>query len=258
MRPNAGIPRIGAINRSHPHAVGLVSCWRAMPDMERGTKWYDLAGKNNGTLTNGPRWRVDGLGVDGSDDYVVASDAGFPLGTASRTMSAWMRIASAPGADSGFLAYGTAGTNLRFFGLYVQGTTGKAGLSNWSTAGALSAGSVADGKWHHVVGMLASGVMSLYVDGVFASSVTEAANTLSTGFAYIGATRPSSGWFNGVVNDCRVYNRALSATEVKSLCTDPLGMFNRVRVPVGRYAAAPASKLLLRLASEGLFVGSHC
>ena len=231
---NRGIPRIGAINRSHPHARGLVSCWRAMPDMERGTRWRDLAGKNDGTLVNGPTWRADGLRFDGSDDYVTASDAGLPIGTASRTMSAWVRVPSTPGADKGVLSYGSAGTNFQASVLYVQGSTGKAGFSNWVDAGALTPGSIADDKWHHLVAMLsAGGEMRVFVDGEFAVLVVQSMNTTSVGSVSIGQFGNGQGGFiNAAINDCRIYNRALSAAEIKSLYTDPPGMFNRVRVPV--------------------------
>ena len=242
MRQTAGIPRIGAINRSHPLAKGLVSCWRAMPDMERGTKWRDLAGKNDGTLTNGPTWRSDGLSFDGSNDYEVASDAGFPLGTASRTMAAWVRVASIPGGDGGALCYGTAGSAFRASELYIQGSTGRAAFTNYSSAGAVSSASVADNKWHMIVGTTVGSLMTLYVDGAFAASVTEPTDTLSTGSVYFA--RDSIGaYLSFTINDARIYNRALSATEVKSLYRDPLGIFNRTRVPVGRVAAATTSKI---------------
>ncbi|MHC4062167.1 MAG: hypothetical protein ACYSR6_11275, partial [Planctomycetota bacterium] len=51
---------------------GLVGWWKF--DEGGGTTAYDSAGKNHGSLVNGPTWtsgRINGaLGFDGSDDYV--------------------------------------------------------------------------------------------------------------------------------------------------------------------------------------------
>jgi len=82
-----------------------------------------------------------------------------------------------------------------------------------------------DGAWHHVVSTLSSAGMQLYVDGVLVASntgVTSAQNY--SGYWTIGyenltawANSPSSFYFNGQLDDVRVYYYALSAAQVAAL-----------------------------------------
>jgi len=69
---------------------------------------------------------------------------------------------------------------------------------------------VSDGHWHHVVATLSSLGMKLYLDG---NLVATNPNTSSSGI--IGWWRIMPG--NGFVDDVRIYNRALSSTEVSQL-----------------------------------------
>jgi hypothetical protein len=68
----------------------------------------------------------------------------------------------------------------------------------------------ADGQWHHAVATLSSGGMMLYLDGQL---VATNANTLSDGYAGYWRILPGQ----GLVGDVRIYNRALSASEVQQL-----------------------------------------
>lgn len=56
----------------HPLNRGLVSWWLPLPGRGAGFTLHDIAGKNHGTLTNGPTWAA-GLGAGGSVRYVGSS-----------------------------------------------------------------------------------------------------------------------------------------------------------------------------------------
>jgi len=79
----------------------------------------------------------------------------------------------------------------------------------------------ADGQWHHVAFVVDASGGWLYVDGALKASrgwtgAPGAASTiqeLSIG-RYPGTTKP---YFPGSIDDARIYNRALSATEVSIL-----------------------------------------
>jgi hypothetical protein len=61
-----------------------------------GTAWNDLAGSNNGTLTNGPTFNSSNGGsivFDGVDDYVNLGNI-LNLGTNSCTINVWLNINS--------------------------------------------------------------------------------------------------------------------------------------------------------------------
>lgn len=85
-----------------------------------------------------------------------------------------------------------------------------------------AARSYADGDWHHVVGTLGPGSMSLYVDGMqVASSIATVATTNYTGYWRVGAdtlsgwpNAPSNTGFNGEVDEVAVYTSVLSPQRV--------------------------------------------
>jgi hypothetical protein len=84
-----------------------------------------------------------------------------------------------------------------------------------------SSQSVADGKWHLLTGTYNGTTMRIYVDSVQKGSSTSFSGSLPTqaGDVRVGAdyqTVPAN-FFTGNLDDVRIYNRALSATEVKQL-----------------------------------------
>lgn len=80
---------------------------------------------------------------------------------------------------------------------------------------------VNDGKWHHLVATYDGTTMRIYVDGVQTGSSTDFSGNLPSvaGDLHIGADYESTpgNFFNGSLDDVRVYDRVLSATEIKQL-----------------------------------------
>jgi len=77
-----------------------------------------------------------------------------------------------------------------------------------------------DTEWHHLVGVIDDGTSSLYVDGVKQAQEGVVDLTDSGGIAYIGRQYgpPSSHrYWNGLIDDVRIYYRALSAAEIAGL-----------------------------------------
>jgi hypothetical protein len=78
---------------------------------------------------------------------------------------------------------------------------------------------VNDGRWHFITGTYDGTTATLYIDGKSAASragTNELNNTtsnLTVGVYNDGLTGP----FNGFIDDARIYNRALSATDVRQL-----------------------------------------
>jgi hypothetical protein len=76
------------------------------------------------------------------------------------------------------------------------------------------------GKWFHAVGVINGTTYQLYINGVLQSSATGSFGIQSnTGHVSIGAALvPSAArFFPGTMDDMRIYNRALSAQEIKQL-----------------------------------------
>ncbi len=84
------------------------------------------------------------------------------------------------------------------------------------------------GTWYHVVGVQSSGVLSIYVNGVSESGsdlgATPTINT-ATGLQ-IGQRGDNLRWFNGLIDEVRIYNRALGAGEISNLYNSGIAKFN--------------------------------
>jgi glucose/arabinose dehydrogenase len=205
--------------------AGLVGHWAF--DEGSGTSAADGSGRGHaGLLTYGPAWRpaaqckVGGcLSLDGVNDYVRVLDAAPLRLTGSVTVAAWIRPASV-GAKQSLVSK-------RYE--YELGPLQDAAPHplNWShkaAGGALMAGNVAGtvaaGAWQHVVLVrdAAAKRVSGYVDG--AAAVTgsyEQVPDTSTYNLNIGRNPGGNQWFGGLVDEVRVYDRALTAAEVAAV-----------------------------------------
>jgi len=78
-----------------------------------------------------------------------------------------------------------------------------------------------DNQWHHLVGTydLNAEDLTLYVDGQYASNDNTPSGTKCTASnpITIGDNWGSWTYWDGYIDDVRIYSRALSATEVKQL-----------------------------------------
>jgi len=199
---------------------GLVSWWKGNGDAN------DSLGTYNGTLTNGATFAQGQQGTafsfDGSDDYVQTAYT-FPF-TSDFTIGVWMKpqrmggLEFVVGTEDGFS--GSGGGWLLYWN--NPDNSGKiafgagCGGNNWTYSS--TANSYAVDQWHHVVGMFAGSVGRIYVDGVldveFPKTCAIIAGTnLRMGMYPNTMARP----YKGLLDDVRVFNRALSATEVDLL-----------------------------------------
>jgi prepilin-type N-terminal cleavage/methylation domain-containing protein len=180
----------------------------------------DISGNSN----DGTAYNVNGVGMtfttgkvgnaiqfDGIDDYVGTGKI-LLTGSLPFTMTGWVSVA-------------TSGSTKGFWG---QNDYAEFGLSNsttvncWTSSGrTVSFQNPPTGTWHyHTVSWSASG-LKLYMDGVevAASSpggtITNSAYNFNIGGGGIWAA--TGGYLNGSIDDVRVYDRALSAAEIRSL-----------------------------------------
>jgi hypothetical protein len=207
---------------------GLVGYWKMDEDDWNGTagEVIDSSGNgNNGTASGGATTNVGKFGnggeFDGSDDYV---DTGITdnIQNGDFTVSLWMNP-NTDGASSGrlvnkdptgngwSLSYGDPGNNrLRFF---VRG------MDDVS----LDTGSIIDiGNWYHVIGVFdnTNNNRYLYVNGTLEAinmSDTGTPNINSAAIAIAAEAEDNTINFDGQIDEVRIYNRALSESEVKDL-----------------------------------------
>ncbi len=207
--------------------LGLVSQWGM--DEGSGVTTYDSQSTHDGTLTNGPTWKLGAdcvgggcLNFDGVDDYVaigVGNDY-FPLSLF--TVCAWVKTSGlAPGMTMNGILSLTYGLDLD-----IDNQLLKARLDNGSTLVEVwGKNSLYDNKFHNVCMVYDGTYLKAFVDGVFNNQTATAWSGTSrwpTTLCVIGTdtNNISSYMFNGFIDDVRIYNRALSADELANAYKD--------------------------------------
>ena len=208
-------------------ASGLVGYWPM--DEGTGTTTADLSGNNNtGTLTNSPTWVTSSncksgncISFDGVDDHVIVANSSS-VGPAVMTVSTWARTLN--------------NSVIQEFVSKTEGGSYNLGINFWS-ANSLSwvayiagnyraaekSSSIMNNTWHHITGTFDGSTIRLFLDGVQVGSYNQAGtiSTITTPLCFgaeAGPTICNGGRFlQGNLDDIRIYNRALSVDEVKSI-----------------------------------------
>ncbi len=209
---------------------GLVGYWKM--DESTGTIAHDFSGRGyNGTLAGSPSSTVGMIGqalqFNDTTAYAVSGGVFSDLGTSNRpyTFSVWVRVAT--GTTAGTIIHVSSLSNGTGWCVPMVSLSGSKFVAN-SWIGGLSTitgqTTAVPGTWYNVVHVWDSGGLKLYVNGTLENSNSQAtysasaaANYVWAGFRYATCAGDSGGNFNGYIDDLRVYNRALSATEVKSI-----------------------------------------
>ena len=191
-----------------------------------GTNAVDASGSgNNGTLINGPTWSASGVGgamsLDGVDDHATlpSGQANF---TGGLTVAVWAYPTTVK-TNARFIDFGNGATNNNII-LARNGSSND--LVFWVNNGTASGNKVvatnaiALNLWQHFAATVdASGNVKLYKNGsqVATGTTTVPVNVTRT-LNYLGRSNTSAdAYYNGFLDDVRIYNRVLTATEIQSL-----------------------------------------
>jgi len=183
----------------------------------------DIAGGNDGTLMNMPSpptptsgWHPEGLSFDGVNDYVNLGVGGLSeIHQTPITITAWIKAPIQTASYAGILSNDYLGPrtgftlSLRSIGYLAFWSAG----DTWDTGGNY----VTDNKWHFVVATLdISGNLYFYVDNNKYGPYSNALFNSSAAGTYIGR-RFDGSYFNGLIDNVSIYNKALSAEEIAYL-----------------------------------------
>ena len=214
----------------------LIGWWKL--DETSGSMAQDSSGNaHDGALVGNPLWvagKVDSgaLRFDGIDDIMeVADHPSFDL-TSALTIAAWLKLenlntyyfvmvkapsGSAPNNYPGNYEFRTSpNTGVLQFGHQTSEGTDYVFYD--------STGSVTAGRWYHVaVTFVKGGSVKFYIDGVPAGSVPQsgAFGILNNEPVRIAGRKDSYSFFEGILDDVRLYNRALKDAEIKVLAARP-------------------------------------
>lgn len=224
--------------------TGLVGWWQF--EEGSGTSAYDSSGNGNtGTLTNAPSWVAGKIGnyalsFDGSNYVNLGSVAS---NNTVGTFSAWIYVSS---WSEGVMGYGSTNAGLYVFsfrinsssdGVPVDGNAymelraydqGVGGSVSYTLHGSTV---LQRNTWYHVVLTADGSVNKIYVNGnvetivaflgsnigKWVGGLTTPAGATKIYLASQFVSNSPSNFFNGIIDDVRIYNRALSASDVTEL-----------------------------------------
>ena len=231
------------LTKGLPFSDGLVGLWHF--DEGSGTTAFDSSGNNNyGTIYGAgcipDQWGGQALSFDGVDDYVdCGNDASLDITTAI-TIEAWVYPGSAGLNNYGritdkypapCLLVGPNG-QLRWFG-NIGGT---------SVDKEVCANCVSWNSWHHLALTYnmdeATPTIRGYVDGELKGIITGYSGPLSISSVHLaignsldGAAYYLKRAFNGLIDEVRIYDYALSADTIGDHYSEGIYGFNGLMAP---------------------------
>ena len=193
-------------------------------DATNGTVAADATGNgNNGTVV-GATWNTNGevngcLSFNGVNNYVQITN---PV-SGDFSIVTWVKTTQTAGAGQWYegagLVDGDSPGDANDFGTALIGGSFAFGVGNPNTT-ILSTTPINDGYWHQCVAtrVQASGAISLYVDGNLEATGVGNENALNASAKLLfGAIGSGGGFFDGSLDEVRIYNRALGDNEVSAL-----------------------------------------
>lgn len=195
-----------------------------------GTLWKDLTpNNNNGTLVPAPTFNSSPTGYfTFSGNYVdcgssITGSLGDNSYTTTGSFDIWVKPNST--VNGTLFSYRSiqnlAQANVRFQ-MDCQGSAGTFVIYRAFFGGIgytlASTGTFPINNWYNVVGVRNGDIISIYVNGVFQNSASNFRFVDGAHVLTIGARRNSLGlgeYFSGDMSNAKIYNRALSANEIK-------------------------------------------
>jgi len=218
-----GLVLNGVAEEVDPSLVG----WWKFEEGSGGTAYDSSDYGNDGTIQGDPKW-VPGyidwvpgylggaIQLDGVDDYIdCGNDASVNI-TNQITLAAWVKTNDSGNSErkpyirKGGPSYVLNHENNNSINLEIRGDSG------WSSV-AFPVDSSFNGVWHHLAGTYDGSQLKLYIDGRLE------ATTASTGPISIcdynvnigrNSKETSAPKFNGLIDDVRIYSRALTEGEI--------------------------------------------
>ncbi len=240
----------GPVSVTTPAVTGAIDVYHF--DAGSGPVAVDSVGTNNGTLTGTtkPTWVTPGklgaaaLSFSGNGTYnqavgsqsavTLANDLSPILGGTS-SLDVWVKTTQVGNATH-WMAPAITGVEQSGAGNDINWGTldagGHIGIYVGDSGGIYSTNPVNDGQWHNIAMTRNSttGQVQLYVDGVLNATGTFDTGLKTSQFSVIGAladvanngtTPTGDNYFNGQIDEVRIYNQILTTTDVQGIAIVP-------------------------------------
>jgi fibronectin type 3 domain-containing protein len=187
-----------------------------------GTTVFDSSGSNNnGTLTSAT-WTATGkfgsaLSFNGTSSWVTVSDAASLDLTNGLTLEAWVNPTALSGWRTALLKESAGGLS---YSLYANDNTPNPAVTVSIGGGdrsAVGTSQVPLNTWTHLAATYDGAQLRLYMNGVQVGSRAQTGNmAVSAGALRVGGNAVWGEFFAGLIDEVRVYNRALTAAEIQA------------------------------------------
>ncbi len=193
-------------------------------DATSGTNAIDSSGNGNSGTVNGASWSNNGrfngcLVFNGINNSVQINN---PAGN-DFSLAFWVKTTQTAGTGQWYNGRGLVDGDVPFnsndFGTALVGGKFAFGVGNPDTT-ILSITSIDDGAWHQCVAtrQQSTGIISVYVDGSLQATGIGTRNSLNApAHLLFGAIASGGGYFNGSLDEIRIFARTLSSNEVAAL-----------------------------------------
>jgi len=162
------------------------------------------------------------LQFDGSDDYARVLNVGNFDFTTTFTLEAWVKPDTVT-SDGTFEAFingrvfddptGTSGGWMMYLPINDHSRWGMFLCTIGCTSFLGPSSSLAAGEWVHVAATYDGAIIKIYKDGVLANSAAHSGDVSEMNYIFFGA---SSGTFDGVIDEVRIWDIARTAEEIRS------------------------------------------
>jgi hypothetical protein len=190
-----------------------------------GSSTGDLSGNGNvGSLLGGASWASTGrfgkaLAFNGSNGSVKVADSASLDLTTGMTLEAWVKPTVLSGWSCVILKERPEASHLSY---EMSANTSNDKPSSFIWVGSAERGVYGAGKlplatWSHLASTYDGATLRLYVNGVLASSTAvSGAITASIGDLRIGGNSLWGEWFNGLIDEVRIYRQPLTALDIQA------------------------------------------
>ncbi len=206
---------------------GLVGAWGF--DEGSGTSVADSSGHDLSGIVSGASWvagKYNGaLSFNGGSTWVTVADNALLHLTNGMTLEAWVNpAASAADWSDVLMKERSGGLSYALYGFDGAGSPPGAWLNkSGSDYSAEGASALPANTWSYLAGTYDGSKLRLYVNGALVSTTSVSGTmTSSTSVLRIGGDSIWGEYFNGLIDEVRIYNRALSASEIATDMNTPI------------------------------------
>lgn len=228
---DATVVKQGYTTKSVPYSSNNLAYWPLHEDS--GTTAYDFGGLNlgfDGDIKNNPNLGVGGLLGTTSYEFALNTDQHIIIdsniitnieNSNAFTFSAWVKITNKEG-DRAILS-GGGGTGNALSLRYDNGEDSWFTVLNDENSDLLyakySQSTVNANEWHHLAGTYDGSTLKVYKDGVEGNTTASGSGTGidNTRDFSIASTEGITRFWVGKIWDARVYDRALTQSEIQTL-----------------------------------------